>query len=54
VVYLPGSEETKNYVPSIIPERYQAFMYFQKTHAVHGMHIEPDGLQLPETYPWGL
>ena len=54
VVYLPGSEEVKNYVPSVIPERYQAFLYFKKTHPLHAMHVEPDGLQLPETYPWGL
>lgn len=54
VVYNPEMERWGNYVPSTIPERYEAFIYLEKSHALHPLHIEPDGHQIPETYPWGL
>ncbi len=53
VVYNPEIESWGNYVPSVIPERYEAFMYFDETRALHPLHIVPDGHQMPETYPWG-
>jgi erythromycin esterase len=53
VVYSPGSEYG-NYVPSVIPVRYEAFIYLDKTTALHPLHVMPDGLQMPETYPWGV
>lgn len=53
VVYDPGYEYG-NYVPSIIPNRYEAFIYLDTTKALHSLHIKPDGLQMPETYPWGV
>jgi erythromycin esterase-like protein len=33
VVYNPGSEQG-NYVPSVLPQRYDAFMYIDETHAL--------------------
>lgn len=53
VVYDPDYEYG-NYVPSTIPLRYEAFIYLDKTIAVHPLHIRPDSLQMPYTYPWGL
>ena len=53
VVYDPDFEFS-NYVPSIIPARYEAFIYLNKTHPVHSLHVKPDQLQMPETYPWGV
>jgi erythromycin esterase len=53
VVYDPGFEYG-NYVPSTIPSRYEAFVYLDQTSAVHPLHVKPDGLQMPETYPWGV
>jgi erythromycin esterase len=53
VVYDPDFE-TGNYVASIMPERYEAFIYLDKTQALHALHIQPDGLQVPETYPFGV
>ena len=53
VVYDP-SYEYGNYVPSTIPNRYEAFIYLDKTTALHPLHIFPDTLQMPETYPWGV
>src|SRR5690606_11419761 len=54
VVYNPKYEQYGNYVPSIIPERYDAFVYIDKTKALHPLHIEPDGTQMPETYPFNI
>lgn len=53
VVYDPAYEYG-NYVPSIIPSRYEAFVFLDKTHALHSLHVEPDASQMPETYPWGI
>jgi erythromycin esterase-like protein len=54
VVYNPQYEQYSNYVPSILPLRYDAFIYLDETHAVHPLQIEPDGRQVPETYPFGV
>ena len=54
VVYNPQYEQYGNYVPSILPMRYDAFIYLDETHAVHPLHIKPDGHQVPETYPFGV
>ncbi len=53
VVYNP-QREYGNYVPSIIPLRYDAFIFFDETRALYPLHIEPDGWQTPETYPFGM
>jgi len=54
VVYRPKYEFFGNYVPSIMPNRYDAFMYLDTTSALHPLHIKPDGHQLSETYPFGV
>ncbi|HET6992660.1 MAG TPA: erythromycin esterase family protein, partial [Bacteroidia bacterium] len=54
VVYNPAFEQFGNYVPSILPHRYDAFLFFNETQALHPLHIEPDGNQIPETYPFGV
>ena len=54
VVYQPKYEQYGNYVPSVLPLRYDAFIYIDHTHALHPLHIEPDGQQIPETYPFGV
>jgi hypothetical protein len=52
VVYNPDHERYGNYVPSVLPDRYDAFLYLDHTQALHPLpveaHPEPD---LPETYP---
>lgn len=40
--------------PSILPLRYDAFVFLDKTKALHPLHILPDGHQTPETYPFGV
>lgn len=54
VVYNAKYEQYGNYVPSILPLRYDAFIYIDKSNALHPLHIEPDGHQIPETYPFGV
>ncbi|WP_220096061.1 erythromycin esterase family protein [Daejeonella oryzae] len=54
VVYNPQYEQYGNYVPSILPLRYDAFIYLDETSALHPLHIQPDGKQMPETYPFGV
>ena len=54
VVYNPEAERFGNYVPSILPERYDAFVFFTLTKALHALHISPEGNQMPETFPFGV
>ncbi|WP_246999563.1 erythromycin esterase family protein [Halosolutus gelatinilyticus] len=52
VVYDPAYEGG-NYVPTVLPDRYDAFVYLDETEALHPMGIE-GGEAPPETYPWGV
>lgn len=54
VVYHPAHESRGNYVPTILSRRYDAFIYLNKTKALHPIHVHHDGLQTPETYPFGV
>jgi len=54
VVYQPQYEKYGNYVPSILPLRYDAFIYLGETRALYPLHIKPDVHQVPETYPFGV
>ena len=54
VIYNPQYEHLGNYVPSLIPHRYEAFVYLDKTVALHALHIKSDGHQMPETFPFGM
>jgi erythromycin esterase-like protein len=55
VVYDPRAERYGNYVPSIVPRRYDAMLFIDETHALDPLHmpvhIDRDA---PETYPSGM
>jgi erythromycin esterase len=55
VVYAPARERWGNYVPTIVPHRYDALLYIEETHAVDPLHMPVlvDGDE-PETYPSGM
>ncbi|HLG41079.1 MAG TPA: erythromycin esterase family protein [Chitinophagaceae bacterium] len=53
VVYNPEYEYPGNYVPTILPLRYDAFIFIDETMALHPLHILPNQQQVPETYPFG-
>ena len=54
VVYNPEHERFGNYVPTILPKRYDAFIFIDETNALHPINIEVNGNQIPETYPFGM
>ena len=55
VVYNPAHEKYGNYVDTVLPSRYDAFVHISETHALHPirMAVSPDE-ELPETFPSGL
>jgi erythromycin esterase-like protein len=55
VVYHPEFEYG-NYVPTVLPSRYDALLYIDETHALRPLHmpaVEEPG-EVPETYPTGV
>jgi erythromycin esterase-like protein len=54
VVYDPKSEHWGNYVPTILPGRYDSFIFIEETRGVDPLHmrVRRDG-EVPETFPSG-
>ena len=53
VVYRPQREQFGNYVPSLLPDRYDAFLFIDQTRALHPLAIHPAEKGTPDLYPWG-
>jgi erythromycin esterase-like protein len=55
VVYRPQYEHYGNYVPTVLPRRYDAFLFIDQTEALHPLHLHArtEG-EVPETYPTGV
>jgi erythromycin esterase-like protein len=54
VVYDPAAERWGNYVPTLVAQRYDAFLYLDETRAVDPLHMPVRvGAEPPETYPTG-
>jgi len=56
IVYHPDSEQYGNYVPTVLPLRYDAFLFLQETQALrplHGVKTRKEG-EVPETFPSGV
>jgi erythromycin esterase-like protein len=53
VVYDPRSEHLGNYVPSVIPNRYDAFLYLHRTQALHPIPVSRTPNEPPDLYPSG-
>lgn len=55
VVYDPAAERYGNYVPTIVPRRYDALLFIDETHAVDPLHMPAHAaVEAPETYPSGM
>lgn len=58
VVYRPQYEHYGNYVPTVLPRRYDAFLFVDRTQAVHPLfqsHLDMEvDEELPEMYPSGV
>ncbi len=52
VAYDPTYERCGNYVPTVLPRRYDAFLYVDEAQALHPLHLQlrNDG-EPPETFP---
>jgi erythromycin esterase-like protein len=54
VVYRPEREHG-NYVPTVLPRRYDAFFFIDQTLALRPLHVIPHAVgEVPETYPSGV
>jgi erythromycin esterase len=53
VVYDPDHERWGNYVPTLIPRRYDAFIFIDETHALSPLHMPVKVGEVPETFPSG-
>jgi erythromycin esterase len=54
VVYRPGRDSWGNYVPTVLGDRYDAFIWLDETHAVRPLHTLKVDRREPETYPSGV
>lgn len=56
VVYNPRQERWGNYVPTLVPRRYDAFIHVDASRAVRPLHmaIDTSDPEPPETYPTGM
>ncbi len=55
VVYNPKYEKYGNYVPTILPLRYDALIFIDKTTALSPLHMQSTkDRDLPETFPTGM
>jgi erythromycin esterase-like protein len=53
VIYRPETEYLSHYFEAVLPEQFDAFVWFEETKAVTPLAREPTA-GLPETYPFGL
>ncbi len=51
VVYNPEHERWGNYVPTSLSNRYDAFIYFDKSRALEPLALQFDHTKIPETWP---
>ncbi len=54
VVYNSTDKQQYNYEPSILPMRYDAFLYFEETKSLQPIQVSTDKKQTPETFPFGI
>lgn len=54
VVYDPGRDYLRNYVPTVLGARYDAFCWFEETRPVHPLHVRRVDVSEEETYPTGV
>ena len=54
VVYRPERERSGNYVPTVLGDRYDAFLWFDESRAVSPLHTRQVDPYEPETYPSGV
>jgi erythromycin esterase-like protein len=53
VVYDPNHERWGNYVPTLMPRRYDAFVFVDETHALSPLRMPVNVGEVPDTFPSG-
>lgn len=54
-MYRPQYEAFGNYVPTVMPRRYDALLFLDETHALHPLHLAGTfEHEVPETFPTGV
>ena len=53
VVYEASRESWGNYVPSVLPQRYDAFLHIDETRALEPLHVPVAEGEVAETWPFG-
>ena len=54
VVYAPEREGRGNYVPTVLGQRYDAFLWFEQTRPLSPLHGEPEGRGEDQTWPFAV
>ena len=56
MVYHPAAERYGNYVPTVLPRRYDALLYLDETRALQPLpDVRPrEEGEVPETFPTGV
>ncbi|WP_434441661.1 erythromycin esterase family protein [Lentzea sp. E54] len=54
VVYDPGQDRLRNYLPTVLGGRYDAFLWAGETRALHPLHPRHIDALEPETFPSGV
>jgi erythromycin esterase len=54
VVYQPEWDNRRNWVPTIMGRRYDAFIYLDETEALRPLRPPVSAATTPDTYPWGI
>lgn len=55
VIYRPETERMSHYFGAVLPQQFDAYVWFAETQAVTPLAAEPESREdLPETYPFGL
>jgi erythromycin esterase-like protein len=54
VVYRPDTEYSSHYFEAVLPEQFDAFVWFEETRAVTAAARLARPMGRPDTYPFGL
>jgi erythromycin esterase-like protein len=54
VVYDPRRERWGNYVPTVLGDRYDAFLHFETTRPLRPLHLEPEPTGEAQTWPYAV
>lgn len=54
VIYRPETERWSHYSESVLPEQFDAWVWFDETRAVEPLVAHEPHAGIPETYPFGV